>query len=145
MSDRPSAVLTWAPYGSSARRCRFHSSCAIGRAPDNRIIVSDPEVSRHHAVLTLKAGLLLVRNVSRAGTVTVGTTPLPPGQVAGLRANDTLVIGSTVVTVLSVDATAAPRVLRCVNSTCNRSLSDGASDCPWCGTSTAFAETHPGG
>ena len=33
-------------------------------------------------------------------------------------------------------------MLRCVNPTCRRLVSPDLPDCPWCGTSLAFAQTH---
>lgn len=144
MSDSSRIVLQWSPAHGRTRTCRFKSECTIGRAPENRIIVPDAEVSREHAAFTVKDGRLLLQNLSRSGTVRVRNETLAPTQVTRVHAGDVVTVGSVSMTITDLQATVTPSVIRCVNPTCNRTLTAGVTDCPWCGTSTAFADTHAG-
>ena len=58
------------------------ASATIGRAADNTVVLTDPQVSRHHAHLLLDGEPVIVDDGSAAGTVVGGTairrpTPLP--------------------------------------------------------------------
>lgn len=144
MSDAARVVLQWSPAQGRPRTCRFKTECAVGRAPDNRIIVPDADVSRHHALFTVRHGRLLLQNLSRGGVVRVRNETLPPAEVTRVHAGDVVTVGSVHMTIIELNTAAAPSILRCVNSTCNRTLTAGIRDCPWCGTSTAFADTQAG-
>ena len=64
----------------------------IGREPDNAVQLSDPEVSKHHAMIhTLPGGWEIADRGSRNGTFVNGKQI----QRTALRNNDQLRIGST--------------------------------------------------
>lgn len=144
MGDSPRITVQWSPRNGRTRTCRFSSECTIGRAPSNRIIVPDAEVSRQHAALRVSNGRLLLHNLSQAGNVQVRSESLPPSQVTRLHTGDVVTIGSVSMTILDLKTSSTPAPIRCVNPTCNRTLTQEVTDCPWCGTSTAFADTHAG-
>lgn len=75
----------------------------IGRAPDNDVVLEEPNVSWHHAELRAGAPLVIADRGSRNGVrlneqLIKGEQPLPPGAVAGIGPfglrieNDELVI-----------------------------------------------------
>ena len=41
------------PHGLAPRTIALESSCTIGRTPDNDLVIDDPLVSRHHALISL--------------------------------------------------------------------------------------------
>jgi hypothetical protein len=62
----------------------------IGRVPGNDIIIDDPQVSRHHASLTLEGGQWVLRDLGSTNGTTVNGQPVTthwvvrPGDVIGL-------------------------------------------------------------
>lgn len=138
-----SATVTWTPPGGAQRSCTFAERCTVGRGLRNRILLTESGVSRAHAVLSLAADGLYVRNLSTTQDVTVNGTRLGPGGTRALQPGDGVGIGATVIDVAAVETDAS--TVRCVNPTCRRDAPVHAMDCPWCGTSLAFAATRPGG
>jgi pSer/pThr/pTyr-binding forkhead associated (FHA) protein len=146
MTDAGEAVVTWTPERGSQRRCAFHGRCEIGRSPRSRILLVGPGVSRRHAVLELSASGLTVQNVSSANAISVNGAPLDPGESSGLRPGDVLAIAGVRIRVEAVRApvSAAPSHIVCTRSDCRREVPADLADCPWCGTSMAFAHTSLG-
>ena len=137
------ATVSWTPSGGRQRRCSFTAHCDIGRAPTNRIILAEPGISRHHARLQLSPAGLMLHNRSRSGSILIGERLLPPGEHVALKQSDTFRIGSHELTVLHLHCPLTQ--LRCSNTDCGKQVSAEHTDCPWCGTSLAFAVTEPGG
>ena len=54
-------------------------SVVIGRVPGNDIILDDPQVSRHHASLTLEGGQWVLRDLGSTNGTTVNGQPVHPG------------------------------------------------------------------
>jgi uncharacterized protein YegL len=85
--DIPPAVLV----DESGREIVVGAECELGRAPDNRIVLPDPRVSRRHARIVYVQGVFYVVDLgSSAGTRVNGE--LVHDQRA-LRHNDTLDLG----------------------------------------------------
>ena len=134
-------VVVWTPPGGRERRCVFHSECSIGRDPDNRVIVAAATASRFHARLLLTARGLVLENLSSANPVSVnGDLAVPPGAQASLAQGDQFRVGPQDFRVAEL-SWVAPKV-RCVNPTCCHEVPATQRDCPWCGTSLAFAQTQ---
>ena len=141
------AVVVWTPPGGSERRCRFADRCEIGRSPQSRILLSSPSVSRDHAVLELTSDALLVRNVSAAAPIDVDGVPIGPGETRTVDAGATVRVAGVSLTVASIvlpRPTVGPTHIVCTEADCGREVPSGLADCPWCGTSTAFAHTSLG-
>lgn len=137
----PRIVLAWTPPGGGERRCAFSEECTIGRDPSNRILVSDATVSRVHARISLSATGLVLANESSSNTVLLNDrTSVPPGGQASLDQGDQLRIGTQILRVAELSWT--PPMTRCVNPTCQHEVPATQRDCPWCGTSLAFAQTQ---
>jgi len=136
------ATLTWTPAHSQPRKCTFTSVCDIGRAPSNRIILASPKVSRHHVRLHLSEAGLVLHNHSRSKGVLIGSDRVAPGQAAHLKQGDRLHIGDQVLSVVSLQIVVG--TLICSKTSCGKSVPADQRDCPWCGTSMAFAQTQPG-
>ena len=73
MTDRPHVrvSLGWRPPDGGDRRSSFVGRCTIGRDPTNDVILASMHVSRRHAVLEVRDGVLYVRNFSRSTHVRV--------------------------------------------------------------------------
>lgn len=136
------ATLTWTPENAQPRRCTFTARCDIGRAPSNRIILANPRVSRHHARLQLSKDGLMLQNHSRSAAVMVGSRRLVLGEQTSLNQGDSFQIGGQVLSVTALHV--ALTELVCSNAACGRTIPADQRDCPWCGTSLAFAQTVPG-
>jgi|GEM_PF-2732365 len=140
--------VRWTPPGGSERRCRFSETLTIGRGPDCRILLSDPAASRRHARLTLSARGLEAENTS-SGNRFLGPAgaPLKAGDSLALQVGDVLTLAGQRVTIASIELPrrAGPSHVRCSRTDCRRRIPADQADCPWCGTSTAFAETDLGG
>jgi hypothetical protein len=143
------AVVAWTPARGKERRCRFDRTCAIGRDPGSRVLLALPGVSRQHAVLELGPAGLEVSNVSSAAPlfVTGGSRrEVRPGGRASLASGDVLEIAGVALRIESVrPPTPGPRHVICAKRDCRREVPVSLADCPWCGTSTAFASTSGGG
>ncbi|MFT4625617.1 MAG: putative component of type VI protein secretion system [Myxococcota bacterium] len=137
-----SATVTWSPPGGAPRSCTFDRTCALGRGLRNRILLTGAGVSRSHATLTLAADGLHLRNVSASQDVGVNGKRLAPGGMRRLEPGDRLRIGDTELEIAEVETDAS--TVRCVKLSCRRDVSTQAADCPWCGTSLAFASTRSG-
>ena len=138
-----SVLLSWLPpEGTAPRRCRFSSTCTIGRDPKSRIILDGADVSRRQASVELSPLGLSIINKSRSRSIVVNDdTSVGPGQRLPLKAGDRITIGQTTIVVEELDHT--PPSVVCANQTCGRKVEAHHSDCPWCGTSLAFARTSP--
>lgn len=89
----PSLLLLTGP--SAGRRFELHGEAVIGRAPSCDLPLDDPKVSRRHAVVLLREGVVHVRDLgSRNGTVVKGHRI--DGEVA-LSTGDQFQIGATTV------------------------------------------------
>ncbi len=141
-------VVVWSLPGGSSRRCTFAATCTIGRSPDSRILVPGAGVSRDHAVLELTPTGLTLRNVSASNVVLLTDRTLGPGDAAPMKPSDRFRVGPATLAVESIrraDApTSAPTHLVCVKPDCRREVPTDRTDCPWCGTSMAFAQTSVG-
>lgn len=139
-----SVCIAWTPEGGAERQCTFTERCTIGRGLHNRIILPEAEVSRSHAVLELTSGGLVIRNLSRQMPIRIsGSEVVGPGDSTTLGKGASFRVGDSMLTVR--DLVIPAPMLRCVNPTCRRLVSPDLPDCPWCGTSLAFAQTHVGG
>ncbi len=83
----------------------------IGRAPDCDISLSDAELSRHHATLTVRPNATVVRDDGTTnGTWLDGELVTPTGSAIGL--DQVLRVGSSLLTISSVDEPLAAIVTR---------------------------------
>jgi len=67
---------------------------------------------------------------------------LPADDSAFLSPGQTLRVGDLFLTVKEVLSLPSRGTIHCTNSTCNLPVDAGLKDCPWCGTSLAFASTQ---
>lgn len=65
----------------------------IGREPDNLVVLTDPQVSRHHAIVSYQAGSCVVQDMGSANGVHVNDRRIVTPQV--LHSGDVLRIGNT--------------------------------------------------
>ncbi|MCB9743565.1 MAG: hypothetical protein H6740_13270 [Alphaproteobacteria bacterium] len=102
-----------------------------------------PSASRRHAQLELGPEGLQLRNVSRTGEIArPGLAPVPPGGLALLDVGAQFIVGGQLLEVEALSL--SEQTLVCANATCRREVSSRLKDCPWCGTSLAFAITRGG-
>ena len=139
----PSATVSWvSEAGGNPRRCTFSDRCTIGRDLANRIILPEPSVSRRQAVMELNHIGLVLTNLSASTSLEIGHDErLEPGKRRVIPKGTTLVLGGVTIVVEEVHTT--KRLLRCAKPSCARSVDPELTDCPWCGTSLAFANTTP--
>ena len=141
-------VVLWSIAGGSYRRCTFDARCTIGRSPSSRILVPGAGVSRDHAVLELTPTGLTLRNVSAGNVVKLEGRTLTAGEAASVKPSDQFAVGAATLSVESIRLTDAPTspstLLVCVKPDCLREVPADRTDCPWCGTSLAFAQTSIG-
>ncbi len=98
----PSAVLREVGGDGRERQIRIDGSqLTIGRAPDNGLVLDDSRVSRHHARLRARYGMLVLSDLDSANGIRVNGVRV--SEVA-LGVGDRIEVGGTV---LMVDAVAA--------------------------------------
>lgn len=84
-SGRGGELLVREPSGVSRRLPLAAATARIGRAPDNEIVLTDPHVSRHHAVIRLDPrGSLVLINLVETGAVRVGRRDVGRGEAVDL-------------------------------------------------------------
>ena len=69
------------------------SSTAIGRAPDNALVLADPMVSRYHARLEFVEGRFVLVDLESANGTQINGVALTPKQPRQVRDGDTLKVG----------------------------------------------------
>jgi hypothetical protein len=80
------------PEGASRALPLAGSTCNIGRAPDNHLVLSDPAVSRYHAVIRWSGDNLLVEDLGSSNGVFVNGEAV---KAARLYEGDVVVVGGT--------------------------------------------------
>jgi predicted component of type VI protein secretion system len=119
----------------------------IGRQHDCAILIPNEEryqtISRQHAQILAEEDSFYLLNLSTKNTISLnGKQRIDPGKQIALAPNDNFTIGSIRFRVLSMEATTGHQmVVRCANPQCERLISSSLFDCPFCGTSLAFAGT----
>jgi predicted component of type VI protein secretion system len=119
----------------------------IGRQRDSAILIPNEEryhtISRQHAQITAEEDAFYLHNLSKKNAINLnGQRQVKPGEQIALSPNDIFVVGPIQFRVLSMEATAGrPMVVRCANPQCEKLVDSSLFDCPYCGTSLAFAKT----
>jgi predicted component of type VI protein secretion system len=119
----------------------------IGRQRDCAILIPEEEryqtISRRHAQILAEEDAFYLRNLSQTNAINLnGQQRIEPGKQMVLSPNDTFAIGPIRFRVLAMEATADRSiVVRCTNLQCDRLVNGNLFDCPFCGTSLAFAKT----
>ena len=101
MSQSPSTGSGRAPLGtliiySGDDQHEFvisETSTAIGRAPDNALVLADPMVSRYHARLEFVDGRFLLVDLESANGTLINNVALAPKQPRQVRDGDTMQVG----------------------------------------------------
>ncbi|HHM04260.1 MAG TPA: adenylate/guanylate cyclase domain-containing protein [Gammaproteobacteria bacterium] len=105
--------LHWQDESGKARSIAVRDRVYLGRScrgvpTTKRVLVTDPNISRDHAVVTWSGDTLTVRDTSRNGTRLNGVR-ITPGVEQTLKDHDVITIGRQAFTVrLTPHATAAP-------------------------------------
>ena len=98
-------------------------------------------VSRRHAELRLTSAGLVLTNLSGRNHIELFDKPsLSPSEVRILSVGDRLVIGGQQLSVSAIELPISHLI--CANPTCGHRVEHTLRDCPWCGTSLAFALTR---
>lgn len=119
----------------------------IGRQRDCAILIPEEEryqtISRRHAQILADEDAFRLLNLSQKNAINLNDKHrIDPGKQMVLSPNDTFAIGPIRFRVLAMEATAGrPIVVRCANPQCERQVNGNLFDCPFCGTSLAFAKT----
>ena len=74
----------------------------IGRDPTCQIRLSDPEVSRNHALLWIQRGILYIRDEGTRNGIYLNELPIPPNQAIALSIGSQLRLGNTFFTVVTL-------------------------------------------
>ena len=117
----------------------------IGRQPECDIILSDPHVSRQHAVIFFENGHFHLHNLSQTNPIIFNDRwALAHDQNVPLRTGDSFDIGRVRLDVADVEpfrhVKRPPTGLKVRCIACGRILDQDLSECPWCGTSLKAAE-----
>ena len=67
----------------------------IGRDKSNAVIVLDGKISKFHAVVTLKNGIVFIRDCSSKNGTFVNGTRIPANKNVGLNDKDKITLGNT--------------------------------------------------
>jgi pSer/pThr/pTyr-binding forkhead associated (FHA) protein len=86
------------------REFKLRSKATLGRAPDNDIILEDPKVSRHHAVIALTEGRYSMTDLESANGTFVNGIRIRESHP--LRAKDVISLGDTELTFYEVPPSA---------------------------------------
>jgi hypothetical protein len=70
----------------------------IGRAPDSDIVLDDPAVSRHHAMVEVNEGKAFITDLGAISGTYVNDTHLPSGAKSPLSHQDIIRVGTTEMT-----------------------------------------------
>ncbi len=111
--ESPPVVLQLMVMGSdlfAAMPLPKNGSLTIGRAEDADVVITDPLASRLHARLHLSdGGLLEIEDVGSINKTKVRDVPLTPGERVAVLPGEAITIGSTILMVQEMRATARPR------------------------------------
>jgi ABC transport system ATP-binding/permease protein len=80
-------------HGDSAQEFAVEAEASIGRAPDNKIVLSDLAVSRHHASVRLDSGTWRIVDLGSAGGTRVGDAALDPRVPRVVKPGEVVAIG----------------------------------------------------
>jgi len=144
-------TLMWKDAGKQMEHVvTAERACVIGRSTDCDITVSEPTVSRRHALLFLKDNVGYVRNLSQTNPILVhgprGDKKLGFEEEIELNTIAVLHLGQMSLDISVGDGTHSVQKgqkvdlkIRCPN--CNRLVDDHWQDCPWCGAAMAGGES----
>jgi pSer/pThr/pTyr-binding forkhead associated (FHA) protein len=71
------------------------NTLSLGRAPDNDVVLDDPQVSRHHARLMRRGDQIMVEDLGSTNGTLLNGQRVPPRSYVRLGLEDTLLIGRT--------------------------------------------------
>jgi predicted component of type VI protein secretion system len=120
-------------------------SATIGRSAECDISIVHEAISRQHARITFAEGDFQLENLSQSNPIIINeTTNLAANDKVKLQQGYLFRVGVVefVVTAVSLNPLEGLK-LKCAN--CDRAVDASLTDCPWCGTSLAFAETFIAG
>lgn len=144
-------TLMWKDNGHSHEKVvTAEHACIIGRSSDCDITVSEPTVSRKHALLFFKDKQGFVRNLSKTNPVLVhgptGDVTLGHNEEAELNTIAVLHLGQLTVDISIGEGSHSQHgdkkvdlKIRCAN--CSRLVDDHWQDCPWCGAALAGGDS----
>ncbi|MFT5583405.1 MAG: hypothetical protein ACI9VR_000983 [Cognaticolwellia sp.] len=98
-------------------------------------------VSRRHAELRLTPAGLVLTNLSGRNYIEIlGKSRISPSEVRILFIGDCLIVGGQQLSISAIELPTSNLI--CANPTCGQRVEHTLRDCPWCGTSLAFAVTR---
>jgi hypothetical protein len=98
-SSAPRLVIDIGGESEAARYEIDEFPCVIGRADDADVVVSDPGVSRRHAVLSESGGAFAVSDNNSANGVSVNDKRLKAGERRRLKDGDVIAMANTTILV----------------------------------------------
>lgn len=144
-------TLMWKDNGQSHEKVvTAERACIIGRSSDCDITVSEPTVSRKHALLFFKDSTGYVRNLSKTNPILIhgptGDITLGHNDEAELNTIAVLHLGQLTVDISIGEGAHSIKEgkkvdlkIRCSN--CSRLVDDHWQDCPWCGAALAGGDS----
>jgi predicted component of type VI protein secretion system len=133
--------LSWSVDGKTNHLT--HTTAAtvtIGRQPDSTFQIDHPTVSRRCAELRIVDERLVLFNRSQTNAIRInGQQDLSHDQQAQLRSGDRFRLGLVNCELTYVLQDHLDFQVRCSN--CEQLAMSTETNCPWCGTSLAFADT----
>lgn len=70
---------------------------SIGRDKSNQIIVSDPKVSRYHAIITFQNDVAVIKDTDSSNGTYVNDKQIAPNKKVQLKNGDRIKVGTTVI------------------------------------------------
>ncbi len=108
-----SAVLEIRRGGETSKYHITEPLVTVGRSADNRLVLDDEQVSRHHAKLEWSQGVLSITDLGSRNGTQVNNTKIGPGLALSLKDGDQIVIGNSTLTtrlIPAVEKKPSPRV-----------------------------------
>jgi len=104
-------LTVFEPSGSKMMPMPESGSLTVGRAEDSDIVLGGPSVSRNHAILTVRDGIVLVKDLGSANGTRVGSSNVPASCEESVPPGVAIIIGgsSLVVHQLASDSGASGR------------------------------------
>ena len=135
-------ILVWEEHNHQhMHKLDENKPVLIGRHKECQISLPFNTVSRRHALVLARDGVIFLRNMSRINSIrTDEGRRLAHDETIRLQDGDRFQIGPVIFRLLSLPAEDTILKIRCTN--CRRVVAYNPHDfCPWCGTALAGGQT----